>query len=143
MGFIPVLYRVLECHDINTLTDENTLTYFDISLKELGELDMFTQNKRYIKVKITKPKTVLDIDKLKIWAEKNDYPGKLTKTGIKCWCRKHHIPYKKNLDGSGKYRPDIKLFYKIVETEEKEEIEEWTFPTEMYSTEIYDYYLTT
>lgn len=146
MGFISVFYKVLQSHDINTLTEEKVQEYYDISLEELGELDILTNNTRYIKVKITKPKTVLDIDKLKIWAEENDYPGKLTRTGIKCWCRKYQIPYTKNLDGSGKYRPNIKLFYKLVKTDgevEMEDIEEWTFPNEIYSDKIYDYYLTT
>ena len=143
MGFIPVFYKVLESHDINTITNDKSLEYFDITLKELINLDIFTQNKKYIKVKLTLPKTVIDIDNLKIWAKENGYTGKLTKIGITIWCRRNNIPVKKGADGSGKYHPNIRLFYKIVETEEKEEIEEWTFPTEMYNNRIYEYYLTT
>jgi len=143
MGFLSVFYKVLESHDINTLTEEKSQEYYDISLEELGDLDILTKNKKYIKVRLTRPKTVLDIDKLKIWAEENDYPGKLNRIGIFSWCRRNQIPCTKNLDGSGKYRPNIRLFYKLVETEEKEVIEEWTFPTDMYSGKIYEYYLTT
>jgi hypothetical protein len=143
MGFIPVFYRVLESHDIDTLTEEKAQEYYECSLDELIDLDLFKKNKRYIKVRFTRPKTVQDIDALKLWAEENEYTGKLTMICIHIWCRRNDIPLTKKLDGSGKYIPNIKLFYKLVETEEKEVIEEWTFPTDMYSGKIYEYYLTT
>ena len=143
MGFISVFYKVIESHDIDTLTEEKSQEYYECSLDELIDTGLLTKNKKYIKVRLTRPKTVLDIDALKLWAEENDYPGKLNRICINIWCRNNDIPLTKKLDGSGKYRPNIRLFYKLVETEEKEVIEEWTFPTEVYSGKIYEYYLTT
>ena len=131
MGFIPVFYRVLESHDIKDLTEEKAREYYECSLDELIDIDLFKKNKQYIKVKITRPKTVIDIDNLKLWAEENEYTGKLNKICINIWCRRNEI----------KYKPDIKLFYK--QTTESNESEEWIFPTDVYSTEIFDYYLTT
>ena len=131
MGFIPVFYRVLESHDIKDLTEEKAREYYECSLDELIDIDLFKKNKQYIKVKITRPKTVIDIDNLKLWAEENEYTGKLNKICINIWCRRNEI----------KYKPDIKLFYK--QTTESNESEEWIFPTDVYSTEVFDYYLTT
>ena len=131
MGFIPVFYRVLESHDIKYLTEEKAQEYYECSLDELIDIDIFKKNKQYIKVKITRPKTVIDIDNLKLWAEENEYTGKLNKICINIWCRRNEI----------KYKPDIKLFYK--QTTESNESEEWIFPTDVYSTEVFDYYLTT
>ena len=142
MGFIAVFYKVLESYDINTLTEEKAQEYYDSSLEELGYLNILKENKRYIKVKITKPKTVIDTDSLKIWAQENEYPGSLTTGEVFSWCRRNQIPLTKNFDGSGKYRPNIRLFYKLAKPEEKEESEEWIFPTEVYSNKIYDYYKT-
>ena len=131
MGFIPVFYRVLESHDIKDLTEEKAHEYYECSLDELIDIDLLKKNKQYIKVKITRPKTVIDIDNLKLWAEENEYTGKLNKICINIWCRRNEI----------KYKPDIKLFY--TQTNESNESEEWIFPTDVYSNEIFDYYLTT
>lgn len=128
MGFISVFYRVLESHNIEDLTEEKAQEYYECSLDEIKYL--LKKNKRYIKARITRPKTVVDIDKLKLWAEENEYTGKLNMIRINIWCRKNEI----------KYKPDIKLFYKP--TGESNESDEWVFPTDFYSTNIFDYYLT-
>jgi hypothetical protein len=135
MGFISVFYKVLESYTIETLTEEKAQEYYACSLDELK----YIQNKHYIKVKFIRPKTVPDIDKLKIWAEENNYTGKLVHLSIMIWCRKNNIP-QNQLTENGLYCPNIKLFYKLAESGEKEETIEWVFPSDMYSGKIYDYY---
>jgi len=137
MGFLAVFYKVLESHKIETLTEEKAQEYYECSLDEVKEEIM--KNKHYIKVKFTRPKTVLDIDNLKIWAEDNKYTGKLVHLSIMIWCRKNNIP-QTQLTENGLYRPNIKLFYKLAESGEKEETVEWVFPSDMYNRKIYDYY---